>query len=182
MVYVYTAFAIILLAIIVFVSMKPPTREGLVATDESMRKMFVDTYKVVDNSMHGLEKMNLNGNLHLNGADAKLCIDGVCLTKGDIAKLQKTQADEQVFPYEGTWYSRKIPNYGFRFTKTSSGIKATYMNGSAILVNDFGYLKPSGNGYVMPSNSSTIVWKFTSPSTATYAAFGMSQDTLFIKK
>jgi hypothetical protein len=65
------------------------------------------------------------------------------LCMGDIAQLQKTQADEQVFPYEGTWYSRKNPNYGFRFTKTSSGIKVTYMNGSSILVNDFGFLQPS---------------------------------------
>eukprot|EP00798_Chlamydomonas_sp_ICE-L_P029903 gene29903-biopygen11650 len=31
-----------------------------------MRKMFVDTYKVVDNGMHGLEKMNLTGNLNAN--------------------------------------------------------------------------------------------------------------------
>jgi hypothetical protein len=66
MVDVYTAFAIILLAIIVFVSMTPPTREGLVASDESMRKMFVDTYNVVDNGMHGLEKMNMTGNLNAN--------------------------------------------------------------------------------------------------------------------
>jgi hypothetical protein len=66
MVDVYTAFAIILLAVIVFVSMTPPTREGLVATDEAMRKMFVDTYNVVDNGMHGLEKKNLTGNLNAN--------------------------------------------------------------------------------------------------------------------
>ena len=116
MVYVYTAFAIILLAVIVFVSMNPPNREGLVATDESMRKMFVDTYKVVDNGMHGLEKMNLTGNLNANrtnardinangnvhvtgavivkGADARLCIDGLCLTKSDIAHLHANERAE----------------------------------------------------------------------------------------
>eukprot|EP00798_Chlamydomonas_sp_ICE-L_P029736 gene29736-biopygen4362 len=46
--------------------LKGTQMEGLVATNESMRKMFVDTYKVVDNGMHGLEKMNLTGNLNAN--------------------------------------------------------------------------------------------------------------------
>jgi len=78
MVDVYTAFAIILLAIIVFVSMTPPTREGLVATDESMRKMFVDTYNVVDNGMHGLEKMNRATTFT---EDGKLATDSIMFQK-----------------------------------------------------------------------------------------------------
>lgn len=126
-------------------------------------------------------KMNAQGNCECsNGSSSGQLNPDACQNNPSICR--KNGWGEVSFPYEGYWYSRLMPSYGFKFTSSVAGIKVNYMNGGSILVNDFGFLRPSGNGYIMPSNSGNIVWTFTSPSTATYAAFGASQDSLFTKK